>query len=240
MKSKRATFVGTVAAVAIVSGAAWAAIPDSSGVFHGCYDNQSGQVRIIDTDTGLPKGCGKNETEVSWNQQGPKGDTGPQGPQGPAGPTGATGAVGPTGAAGPAGPAGPAGTSQAYLKQVARAEAPQGFFHTAASISLPAGKFVVNVTATASGDSNDDIDVFCSLKKAGVPVSVGASGAAADAPSSDEGPGQLGASGAIAITGATTLGSPGTLDLSCTSFIGSNHLDNINITAVQVDNIFQQ
>jgi hypothetical protein len=55
-------------------------------VIHACYDNQTGQTRIVDTaPNAVPKGCGKNEIAISWNQTGPRGATGPQGPAGPAG-----------------------------------------------------------------------------------------------------------------------------------------------------------
>lgn len=147
MKSKRATLVGTVAAVAIVSGAAWAGIPDSDGVFHGCYDNQSGQMRIVDTDTGEPKACGKHETEVSWNQQGPEGDTGPQGPHGPVGP------AGPTGAVGPIGPAGPAGTSMGF--GIFRGFTSVTGTQTILSKTVPGGNYVL-VAGVSVSNSNTD------------------------------------------------------------------------------------
>jgi hypothetical protein len=66
------------------AGVAYAAIPDSQGVIHACYDKQAGQVRIVDTGpNAVPKGCGKNEVAISWNQTGPQGPAGPPGPPGP-------------------------------------------------------------------------------------------------------------------------------------------------------------
>lgn len=56
--------------------------------------------------------CKPNETLVSWNIVGPrgeKGDTGPQGPQGPQGETGPQGPQGETGPQGPQGETGPQG-----------------------------------------------------------------------------------------------------------------------------------
>ena len=85
-------------------GAAFAAIPDSSGVINGCYQKNVGNLRVIDPDAG--DSCRPPEIAISWSQTGPRG---PQGPQGPAGPKGDTGATGPQGPAGPAGPQGPAG-----------------------------------------------------------------------------------------------------------------------------------
>jgi hypothetical protein len=107
---------------AVGGGAAFAAIPDSSGVINGCYQKNVGNLRVIDPSAG--DSCRPSEIAISWSQtgpqgppgpQGPKGDTGatgatgPAGPVGPAGPKGDTGATGPQGPAGPPGPQGPAG-----------------------------------------------------------------------------------------------------------------------------------
>ena len=79
------TLTAAVAALAVGS-FAWAAIPDGSGVIHGCYDKQSGQLRVNDTTTNQPKGCSTKEAALAWNEQGtpgiqgPKGDTGDPGP----------------------------------------------------------------------------------------------------------------------------------------------------------------
>jgi hypothetical protein len=74
------------AAMFVVGGSiAWAAIPDSGGVIHGCYDNLSGKLRVADTEDGDPKACGNNETALRWGQQGPSGATGETGSQGPPG-----------------------------------------------------------------------------------------------------------------------------------------------------------
>lgn len=72
---------GFVAAFAVAA-VAYGAIPGAGGVISACYDKQSGQMRIYDAEGGLPKGCGKAEAAISWNQQGPKGDQGDTGPQG--------------------------------------------------------------------------------------------------------------------------------------------------------------
>jgi hypothetical protein len=90
---------GAVAALACGS-LALGAIPDGGGVVHGCYDKQSGQLRVTDTATNQPKGCSSKEAALTWNQQGPQGLAGVQGPKGdpgPQGPKGDTGAQGPQG-----------------------------------------------------------------------------------------------------------------------------------------------
>lgn len=93
--------LGTVVTAGGFSIAAWASIPDSGGVIHGCYKPQANgsNTPLGVIDTALSNGrCPNGDTEVDWNQ------TGPQGPQGPAGATGATGPTGPIGPQGPAGP----------------------------------------------------------------------------------------------------------------------------------------
>ena len=75
--------IGGVAAIAAGGVAAYAAIPDGNKVIHACYQQQSGQLRVIDTDRG--DSCRPSERALQWNQQGPKGDRGPQGPPGSAG-----------------------------------------------------------------------------------------------------------------------------------------------------------
>jgi hypothetical protein len=50
MNRKLLAVVGSGLPLAPTSGSvAYAAIPDADGVIHGCYDNQSGYVRLVDT-----------------------------------------------------------------------------------------------------------------------------------------------------------------------------------------------
>jgi hypothetical protein len=99
-RPSRGVALAAVALAAVLGGGAYAAIPDSSGVIHGCYDNQSGKLRVFDSEEGHSKACGNGETSLSWNQQGPQGVPGPQGPPGPKGDTGDTGPSGPAGVSG--------------------------------------------------------------------------------------------------------------------------------------------
>lgn len=98
----------------LVAGVAYATIPDSQGVIHGCYTKSGGSLRVIDDSV---TNCKSGETSLDWNVAGPTGATGPAGsagpagPTGPAGPQGATGPAGPQGATGPAGPPGTSGVS---------------------------------------------------------------------------------------------------------------------------------
>jgi hypothetical protein len=89
--------------LAAAGGVAYAAIPDTAGVIHGCIDRNTADrrtwiVRVFDTTQRAR--CPAGMDELNWNQ------TGPQGPQGPNGPQGEQGPQGPQGPEGPQGPAG--------------------------------------------------------------------------------------------------------------------------------------
>lgn len=73
--------VTTLAAAATL---AYAAIPDASGVIHGCYNTRTGALRVVDSEAG--QACLPSETSLNWNQQGPQGLPGTQGPPGSSGP----------------------------------------------------------------------------------------------------------------------------------------------------------
>jgi hypothetical protein len=87
----RLAVLGAAVAVAAASGIAYAAIPGSDGVIHGCV-NPSGGVRLIDPGAG--GSCSAGETSLNWNLAGAKGATGTQGPPGPAGDAGTAGSSG--------------------------------------------------------------------------------------------------------------------------------------------------
>jgi hypothetical protein len=82
---QRRVWVIAASASALVTavGVAYATIPDSNGVIHGCYAKNSGALRVIDTG----QACTTKETGLNWDQTGP---AGPQGSSGPAGPSGVT------------------------------------------------------------------------------------------------------------------------------------------------------
>jgi hypothetical protein len=102
--------LGTVLGAFLAGGAVTlAAIPDSSGVIHGCYQKNVGNLRVIDPGAG--DDCRPSEIAIRWSQTGPQGPAGPAGPQGPKGDTGATGPAGPAGPAGPEGPKGDTGAT---------------------------------------------------------------------------------------------------------------------------------
>lgn len=79
--------LGVVAGLAIGgAGMAAASIPDPNGLVHGCVNNLTGLLRVIDPATGAT--CRTGETSLNFNQQGPAGQAGQAGPAGPAGPKG--------------------------------------------------------------------------------------------------------------------------------------------------------
>src|SRR5262245_48023941 len=83
----RGFLVGALAGAAVAGGAfAYASIPDSGGVIHGCYTpggTTAGKLRVINTDAG--QSCKATANPLNWNQQGVQGPPGPAGPQGPSG-----------------------------------------------------------------------------------------------------------------------------------------------------------
>jgi hypothetical protein len=65
------TVAGVVAVIAIAAGIGWAAIPDSSGAYTGCYSTTSspvGRLRVIDPAAGQT--CAAGEVQITWNQKG--------------------------------------------------------------------------------------------------------------------------------------------------------------------------
>ena len=86
-----ATGLSLVAVVLATGGIAFAAIPGGDGKINGCYLSGTGQLRVINTEGASPQKCSNNETPLSWNQLGRKGDTGDTGAEGPQGPPGLSG-----------------------------------------------------------------------------------------------------------------------------------------------------
>lgn len=73
-RTKLTLFFAALAALALGS-YAWAAIPDTTGTIHACYDKNSGALRVTDPDTNLPKGCTVKENTLTWYQGSPAADT---------------------------------------------------------------------------------------------------------------------------------------------------------------------
>ena len=130
------------AALLLAGGVAYATIPDSGGVIHGCYA-KNGSLRVVDTAAG--EACSSKETALTWNQTGPQGPPGPQGAEGPQGPAGPSGPAGPQGRLGPTGPQGPTGFShgyETYATGITIAKAPSSTAVVSLS-SIPDGTYIV-------------------------------------------------------------------------------------------------
>src|SRR5262245_31801763 len=82
--SSRLAIAGLAVAVtaAVVGGVAAASIPDNAGVIHGCYNQFTGALRVIDSPGAT---CRSGEVALPWNQQGLPGPSGPPGPPAPTG-----------------------------------------------------------------------------------------------------------------------------------------------------------
>jgi hypothetical protein len=68
-----AALLAGVGALFLAAGLAYATIPDSGGVIHGCFAKSGGTLRVIDASV---TGCKQTETSLDWNVQGQKGDPG--------------------------------------------------------------------------------------------------------------------------------------------------------------------
>jgi hypothetical protein len=76
----RARWVVPVAAVGVLAmgGVAFAAIPDSNGVIHGCFKKAGGNLRVVDSASNCDK---QSESSIDWNSTGPQGAPGISGYQ---------------------------------------------------------------------------------------------------------------------------------------------------------------
>ena len=181
----RVVLITGVAAIALTAGVGFAAIPSSSGAVNGCYEKNTGILRVIDTDAG--KTCKSFESPITWSVQGPQGAMGPMGaagPQGekgdvgPAGAEGLAGPMGPAGAAGPAGPAGPQGPRGEQGAAGPRGPSDVYVFRSSgtiplltktraaiAQLDLPAGKYLLSANASfqSSDSESQPINVVCDL-----------------------------------------------------------------------------
>ena len=107
LRASGKTLLLIAVAVMVAAGTvAVASIPGSDGVITACWDHTAGAtygaLRVIDPSlsgsTRSPNeySCQSNETQITWNQQGPTGPAGPAGPLGPQGPAGPQGPSAPS------------------------------------------------------------------------------------------------------------------------------------------------
>jgi hypothetical protein len=169
-KARPLTIIAVVvAAVALLSGIAWATIPNNN-VINACYTRSGGSLRVIDATVTT---CSNKETALAWNVQGPTGSQGPQGPQGLVGPAGPQGVAGPTGPQGTQGsqglpgPTGPAGsTVHVYNDTHAGSQfvtyIGNGGTQVAVLYPLPKAEYFVTATLYTT-NLNDDSTTDCRI-----------------------------------------------------------------------------
>ena len=59
------TAFGFAALMVALGGVALAAIPDTNGTIHGCFQKSNGNLRVVES----AGNCRTSETPISWNQQ---------------------------------------------------------------------------------------------------------------------------------------------------------------------------
>ena len=131
----------------------------------------------------------------------------------------------------------PPPSTGAYFQYKATAPVFKTSYQTAGSLSLPAGKYVVNATATAHDDDDNETTVECRLYEGA--TLLGGSAVWGD-DVVDSGSPDASAQGTIAITAATTLGADGIVDFQCSSTRGNDSLNDVALTAFEVDTIATQ
>ena len=138
----------------------------NNNTIYACYHKNSGDLRRVSG----PAQCKNSEVQISWNvsgvlgprgPQGPAGPQGPQGPQGIQGPQGPQGLQGEQGIRGPQGEQGPQGEkgetgergpSDAYTAGPISLTLDSNFVDVA-SLSLPAGKYIVSTSMLVQNQS---------------------------------------------------------------------------------------
>jgi hypothetical protein len=71
-KPSPAMAVAIAALTVALGGAAFAALPSSDGAIHACYQKNTGDLRIVDSE----EACRSSERAIAWNQRGPQGPPG--------------------------------------------------------------------------------------------------------------------------------------------------------------------
>ena len=100
----RQALLATVWLPLVLTSAAVASIPASTGVINGCYATKDGALRVIDAEAGQP--CDHKERPITWSQTGLQGVQGVPDPIGAQGAQGEPGSIGPAGLTGTTGPQG--------------------------------------------------------------------------------------------------------------------------------------
>ena len=210
-----------VAALVLVPVAGAALNRTEASTIHACYSKSSGVLRIATR-------CKSSERSLAWNTAGLRGKTGARGPAGAPGATGTAGTAGATGPAGPpgaAGATGPTGPSNAYAAPTGTGQADSSAL---ATLSLPAGSYVVQAALRMVNQSaSANAIVSCSLKLNG--NSFSGSLTHVGGPNGGANPYDV----AMPLLGTTTLANAGTVTVTCfsTTMVG---LFDVQLVAIKV------
>jgi hypothetical protein len=204
--------VGVVIVGLAAGGIAYATIPDSSGVLHGCYSangaNAKGgtQLYLVNSDQAT---CSNGQTAVPWGQTGPAGQTGPTGP------------------AGPTGPQGPAGPTDIWdLNHYGNGSLSIGVNNSTlvAEIIPPPGTYYVEASLHGF-NSNGAADIWCELQ---VPGTIAwAQGDATEANQNVD----------LHLQGVGTITSSQNINVTCRSNAAGSSVEDWNLDALKVSNV---
>jgi hypothetical protein len=194
--------VGPAAALVVLAAGAIPAVAAGTStpvVYYACVTNATGAIKIVHASTA----CATGQHKISWNNRGP---AGPRGPQGPPGVT----------------------TAYAVFTPGRVKMFPADSMNIYGTLSLPAGRFIVNVTAVAYGILTAPDKVECPLYDSGSHL-LGYGGAMLVTDKSGAGIGN------IAITASTTTG--GKLYFMCYDDTGEASMQDVSMTAIPVSTL---
>jgi|ERR1700675_3683538 len=192
---------------------AFASIPDSSGVIHGCFETQQGQLRVIDPAT---QHCLPSETAISWNNIGPQG---------------------PAGLAGPPGPPGSGGGSNGFVTGV-RSGTLTLTPSAVLTLTLPAGSYILSASVFVSNSNSGTVGapILCWFS----PATEGGLFAINLTPFVS---GAIPTAGTVPMTDAVTLPSAGPVSVICQDNAGAGGTANVGtaqMTAIQMATVTAQ
>jgi hypothetical protein len=205
-RSTRFWIVAAIVAAAC-AGAAYATIPGSDDVIHGCYAKSGGTLRVIDASV---TNCKSGETSLNWSQQGVPGLPGPQGEQGEPGEPG---------------PPGPAGAVDSFGASNGSNFTPltPGVLVTVISKDVPAGNYAVFASGEVVDTDNDAL-VVCELLGNGAGIQTSNSSLVNDSNERDR----------VSLIGHAAFAGAGTLEVACSTEAEGATAPFFNLVALKV------
>jgi hypothetical protein len=197
------------------------ALASDGGTIHACVKKRSHTLY-----TGR---CKTGDKRLSWNQVGPRGPKGATGAQGPKGTTGAAGPKGATGAQGPAGPQGPSNGYSSYTTGAAGIPNDNAA-HIVASLTVPAGSYMVIAKALISNSSLAQALDTCDLVPPGGSYNDGAD---IDESAASTDPTKNVAEETVSLVGPLTTAG-GTISLQCASVVNATSAYDRHLTAIKL------